>query len=100
MKAIMEGTDFIHGEGLIGPDEIWFWYPPGVGPQWVGSASLTATDTHHDGGFTSAGLVGLTGSTMFGVDLAVRDEPDASWAATFQSCSWTDCAGAYNAVRK
>eukprot|EP01045_Picozoa_sp_COSAG04_P026799 COSAG04_NODE_3793_length_2526_cov_1.479604_4_plen_216_part_00 len=56
-----------------------------------GVTSVTVTDTHYDGGFSSTGLFNYLCSSHFRVD-AGPDEPDLTFEFVFRRCSWVDHA--------
>ena len=58
-----------------------------------GVSSFTAANTHHDGGFSSAGVFSICGASYLRVDGDGPQEPNARWEWNYQGCTWTDHAG-------
>ena len=56
----------------------------------AGVASTTVTNCHYDGGFSSAGVFPYAAASVYRVDGEGPDEPDATWALTYQGCDWVD----------
>eukprot|EP01045_Picozoa_sp_COSAG04_P012063 COSAG04_NODE_797_length_10240_cov_3.294547_5_plen_357_part_00 len=97
--GIIESADFIHNEGLLAPNDGIGWVVDGFmgADRRFGVASLAITNSHWDGGFSSAGVFtyALSGSVSY-VDANGEDEPDARWEVTSQGCDFVDHGGFYS----
>ena len=68
LVAEITDSDFLQGEALAIQHAHFGWLPP-AGPEVrSGVSSFTATNTHHEGGFSSAGVFSLGVGSYLRVD--------------------------------
>ena len=95
LVAEITDSDFLQGEAMAIQHAHFGWLPP-AGPEVrSGVSSFTATNTHHEGGFSSAGVFALGVGSYLRVDGEGPQEPDARWEWNWEGCTWTDHAALY-----
>ena len=92
---VCDGTDWIQNDNLIIQHEYIEYYVevadlvPEAGTL-RGTALVTITDTHYDGGHASDGVVVACIPSAVIISGNIPDQPDAHWITTIERTTWVD----------